>query len=72
MTIEPLTTGEFGFAWDVSSKLWAWDVPTPWATAFDGFPSLASRTYDRAYRAIDPIRAGGVSFELRLDGGSCP
>ncbi len=65
VSVEQLAIGEFGFAYDVTGAN-AYDVPDPFAVAFDGFPRLAADLYRQVYAAVDNVRAGGVGFELQL------
>lgn len=68
VTMPPLSFGEFGFPYDTTTyQNNGFDIPSPWKTAYDGFPRLASDTYRRVWDAIEAARAGGVGWELRLD-----
>lgn len=73
VTMPPLAFGEFGFPYDTTTYANnGYDIPAPYQTAYDGFPRLARDTYRRVWNAVEPARAGGVGWELRLDGGACP
>lgn len=71
VSVSTLTAGEFGFAYDATTKLWGYDLPMPWGAAFDGSPAAAAAIYKRAYDEVDKTRAGGVGFGFRRDDGLC-
>lgn len=64
-----LGTGEFGFAYDEatsgSENAWDWGF-------FDGYAVGAATFYRAIYQAIDPIRAGGVGWDLYIEDVGCP
>lgn len=62
VTLEQLSTGEFGFSYDDTVTDNAYDVEV----AVDGFPAGAAGLYRQVYAAVDATRAGGVEFELEL------
>lgn len=64
ITVPPNGGGEFGFAYGIGG----WDL----SDAYDGYPYLAAQHYRRIYDVVEQRRAGGVGWELRIDGGSCP
>jgi hypothetical protein len=70
VSIQPLSLGEFGFAYDGYSGGFSYDYLGH--NAYDGYPWTAAAIYRTVYAAIEATRAGGVSWELRQDGGSCP
>lgn len=68
VTMPALAFGEFGFPYDTPTyQNNGYDIPSPWMTAYDGFPRLAADTYRRVWDAVEAARAGGVGWELRLD-----
>lgn len=70
VTLPKVNFGEFGFAWDAGPSN-AYDS-TPASTFFDGYPASQGNFYMTVWQAIDPIRAGGVGFDLQLDDEGCP
>ncbi len=59
--LEYLDDGEFGMGYDLED---AYDVPTEWATSYDGYPYAVGSIYGTVYQALLAIKAGGVGFEL--------
>jgi len=68
--------GEFGFAWaglpagGPGSEFGAYDVASI-DNFYDGFAVGASTLYLSVYNQINRIRAGGVTFDLYIEDGSC-
>lgn len=72
MGVPPLAAGEFGFAYDDSGAN-AYDARGPSVfNFFDGFAAEAALMYRRLYDQLSKVKAGGVSFEIYLEHGSCP
>lgn len=63
--VPPLPTGEFGMAYD-SGVANAYDLAGSvlYPSFYDGFPAGAGAFYRALYQAIDPVRAGGVEFDI--------
>lgn len=61
--------GEFGFAYD-NHPYDAYDA-SPFDDFYDGFPVGNESLYKRVAQALDDVRAGGVTFDLYLEDGSC-
>ena len=64
-----LGLGEYGFSYDVGPHS-AFDA-TLEDNFFDGVPYQNATIYGALFNAIDPIRAGGVGFDLCLGDTSC-
>jgi hypothetical protein len=75
-----LDDGEFGFAWGDKSAGWtggqdsghvAYDDVIFGSNFYDGYPIVAAQIYKSVYAQISRIKAGGVSFYLYQEDGTC-
>ncbi len=62
--VEPLSLGEFGWSYDDTDQLNAYDMLPSVSLAMDGYPAAAADLYRRIYESVSAIKAGGVEFEL--------
>jgi len=67
--VPPLSTGEFGLAFDAGPSN-AFDA-SPFLAFMDGFPVGAAITYRAIWQDIDKRRAGGVGFDLYIETLGC-
>jgi hypothetical protein len=67
--VPPSDSGDPGFAYDNHPR-GAYDA-SPVNDFYDGFPIGNSQTLRQVWQAINAIRAGGVSFDLYVETGSC-
>jgi hypothetical protein len=65
VAVPVIAYGDFGFAYD-HHPFDAFD-----ASFYDGFPVGGAALYRTVVQAIDQVRAGGVSFDIYLETGSC-
>lgn len=63
--VPEIAYGDFGFAYD-HHPFDAFD-----ASFFDGYPVGGAALYRTVVQAVDQARAGGVSFDIYLETGSC-
>lgn len=64
-----MSTGEFGFAYD-NHPFGAYDA-TPYDDFYDGFAAGQATLLKQVWQNVDRIRAGGVSWYLYIEDGTC-
>lgn len=69
ISVPPIGDGEFGFAFD-DHPTGAFDA-APYDDFFDGYPIGQATLYRRLWNNIHTVIAGGVGFDIVLDGGPC-
>lgn len=69
ISVPPIGSGEFGFAYDDSAT--GFFDAAPYTDFYDGYPVGQAEIYRQLYNNVKMVIAGGVGFDLVLDGGPC-
>ncbi len=69
ISVPPISSGEFGIAYD-AHPLGFFDA-APYNDFLDGYPIDQPIVYQRLWNVISNVVAGGVGFDIVLDGGPC-